>query len=303
MKKVVLAGGTGTLGQLFIDAFVAKGWEVVVLTRSKTLQNTRQVRYEYWDGEHLSEWVNSLEDADTVINLSGKSIQCRFTKENQVALHSSRILPTRALGNAIKQLKNKPKRWINFSGVSLFNGLKHVQDESSTIIGNGFLAELARDWEQAFFDFKFNEVQQVVLRVSPVLLRHSGFFAELLPLVRLGLGGKVGDGKQMMNWIHHTDLTRLLFWIIEGNKTGPIYHACSPKPISNKDFMKTFRKEVDISIGLPLPAFMARIGATLKGVDPSLLLDSVPVASVRPVEEGFVFDFPTAATALKDLIH
>ena len=302
MKRIVLAGGTGTLGQLLIKAFIAKGWDVIVLTRSKAEQDHKQVRFVYWNGETLGEWVNSLEGIDTLINLSGKSIQCRFSKRNRAEMRTSRLLPTKVLGEALTNLKCKPIRWINFSGVSIFNGLSTIQDESSKAVGNGFLAELSRDWEEMFFSHKLDGIDQVVLRVSPVLLPNSGFFSELVPLVRLGLGGQVGDGKQMMNWIHHVDFVRLLVWLIEKDKVSSIYHACTPLPVSNQAFMQSFRKEVGISMGLPLPVFMAKIGAFLKGVDSSLLLDSVPVASSFTIKEGFEFKFSHTGTAIKNLL-
>lgn len=302
MKRIVLAGGTGTLGQLLIKAFIAKGWDVIVLTRSKAEQDHKQVRYVYWNGETLGEWVNSLEGIDTLINLSGKSIQCRFSKRNRAEMRTSRLLPTKVLGEALTNLKCKPRRWINFSGVSIFNGLSTIHDESSKAVGNGFLAELSRDWEEMFFSHKLDGIDQVVLRVSPVLLPNSGFFSELVPLVRLGLGGQVGDGKQMMNWIHHVDFVRLLVWLIEKDKVSSIYHACTPLPVSNQAFMQSFRKEVGISMGLPLPVFMAKIGAFLKGVDSSLLLDSVPVASSFTIKEGFEFKFSHTGTAIKNLL-
>lgn len=302
MKRIVLAGGSGTLGQLLIKAFITKGWDVIVLTRSRVQQPHKHVKYEYWNGETLGEWVNSLEGADTIINLSGKSIQCRFSNKNRTEMRNSRLLPTKVLGEALTNLKCKPRRWINFSGVSIFNELSTIQDESSKLVGHGFLAELSRDWEEVFFSNHLKDIDQVVLRVSPVLLPNSGFFSELLPLVKFGLGGKVGDGKQMMNWIHHVDFVRLMVWIIEKDKVSSIYHACTPTPVSNNSFMNSFRKEVGISVGIPLPNFMAKIGAFFKGVDPSLLLDSVPVASSFTIKEGFEFKFSNTRSAIKNLL-
>lgn len=301
MKKVVLAGGTGNLGKLLTDAFVRDGWHIVVLSRSVS-SGTAQVSYVQWDGKNVDHWIKSVEGAEVIINLSGKSIQCRFTEQNKKELYDSRINPTQALGDAIQQLVIKPRLWINFSGVSLFNQLDSLQDERSTEVGVGFLATLTKDWEKAFLEYDINDVKQVILRISPVLLKDSGFFAELLPLVKLGLGGKVADGTQYMNWIHYTDFVNLVFWIVNHDNPSSVYHACSPSPIANTDFMHEFRKAVGISFGLPLPRFMAIIGAFAKGVDASLLLDSVPVTSLRTTQDGFVFYYPNSELALKQLL-
>jgi len=303
MKKVVLAGGTGHLGSLLAKAFVCQGWSVVILTRNVARELEKNIEWVEWDGENLGNWCKSLEGADTVINLSGKSIQCRFTDGNKKEMYDSRINPTRILADCIQSLSLKPKLWINFSGVSLFNGLKTWQDEDSVEIGTGFLATLSRDWEKAFFEKSMGSVNQVVLRISPVLSPKSGFFGELLPLVKLGLGGQVADGKQWMNWIHEEDLIRLIFWLIDHNSPSKIYHACSPKAISNASFMSVFRKIVGISFGLPLPSLLAKIGARVKGVDSSLLLDSVPVITTKTIEEGFVFLYPNAELAIEQLLH
>lgn len=303
MKKIILAGGTGALGKLLTDAFINSGWHVVILTRRITIPNTSDITWVRWDGANLGDWSTYLEGADAVINLSGKSIQCRFTEDNQKELYDSRILPTKVLGKAIEQLNDKPNLWINFSGVSIFNQLDVLQDENSKEIGKGFLASLTEAWERAFWDANLSDVQQVVLRVSPVLLKDSGFFAELLPLVKMGLGGHVADGKQWINWIHYTDLVNLIFWIIQHEKPAPIYHACSPSPSSNAIFMKTFRSVVGIPIGFPLPTMMAKIGAFAKGVDASLLLDSTPVTTSATVEDGFVFQYPNAEVAIKQLLN
>lgn len=303
MKKIVLAGGTGSLGTLLTQFFVEKGWHVVVLTRSITKKNAPQITWIKWDGEKLGEWCTSLDGADTVINLSGKSIQCRFTEQNKKELYNSRINPTKVLDLAIQGLVDKPRLWINFSGVSLFNNLVGLQDEKSEKIGEGFLADLSRDWESTFLANTIDTVDKVVLRISPVLLKKSGFFAELLPLVKLGLGGQVGNGKQWMNWIHYKDLVRLIFWILEHESPSSVYHACSPNPSSNAIFMKVFRKQLAVPVGLPLPKIMAKIGAFVKGVDPSLLLDSVPVTTISTMEEGFAFQYPNAELAIQQLLE
>lgn len=300
MKKIVLAGGTGNLGTLLYNLLSKEGYDVYILSREQHPSTDKHVVN--WDGEHLGAWVNLLEGAYAVVNLCGKSIQCRFTDENKKKLHDSRILPTRVLGNAMQKLQNPPQLWVNFSGVSLFQGLESLQDESSLGKGFGFLSDLSSLWEQEFNNFILPHTKKVILRMSPLLSRHSGMFAELLPLVKSGLGGKVGSGKQYVSWIHENDFSQLILWLLTKEHPSHIYHACSPYPETNMSFMKTFRQIVGVNFGLPLPSLLAKIGALAKGVESGLLLDSVPVTTKLTIEEGFDFKFAYLHNAIKQLI-
>lgn len=301
MRKIVLAGGSGHLGTLLKRAFLDSGWEVVILSRQRN-RKEEGVTYVFWDGEHVGSWGNVLNGADTVINLSGKSIQCRFTPKNRALLEDSRLLPTNALGRAIATCNKPPRLWMNFSGISIFSGLNEWQDETSMAIGNDYLAQLTRRWEAAFSAFDLPDTLKVILRVSPVLSKQQGMLAELLPLAKWGLGGKVSDGRQCVSWIHERDFVRLVQWIIERTQPRRVYHACSPNPVSNVAFMKVLRESVGVSFGLPLPLIMARIGSFLKGVDSSILLHSVPGTTKYTVEDGFDFDFGEIECALTDLV-
>lgn len=301
MKKIVLAGGSGHLGTLLKHAYVKAGWEVVILSRQREKKEV-QVSYVVWDGEHLGTWVHALEDADAVINLSGKSVQCRFTSKNRALLEDSRILPTRALANAISACNKPPRLWINFSGISIFSGLDGCQDEASTTVGTGYLAQLTQRWESAFTAVDLPDTQQVVLRVSPVLSPQWGMLSELLPLTKRGLGGQVADGGQYVSWIHQEDFVRMVQWIVERAHPSQIYHACSPYPVTNAAFMKALRKTVGVSFGLPLPRLLAHVGAFVKGVDPGMLLDSVPATTTFTRNERFNFGFSHIEEALADLL-
>ncbi|MBL1410645.1 epimerase [Sphingobacterium faecale] len=302
MKKVVLAGGSGHLGRLLAELFIKAGMKVVVFSRSKVDKAMEKVDYVYWDGETLGDWVGELEDTDTLINLCGKSIQCRFTKENQQALTNSRVVPTKLLGEALRSLKRPPRLWINFSGISIFGGKETLHAEDSTDYGIDFLSVLAQEWEAAFVDIPLQNTRKVILRISPVLSKGSGMFAELYPLVKMGLGGKVGDGKQMVSWIHEHDFVQMVKWVAELEEPAPVYHACSSDTRSNKDFMRVFREEAKISLGLPVPVFMAYVGSFLKGVDVSLLLQTVPATTKQTIEDGFKFKYNYLHSALAQLI-
>src|SRR5690606_8264784 len=301
MRKIVLAGGTGHLGTLLKDAFLDLGWEVVILSRQRN-KKEEGVTYVFWDGEHLGTWAKGLEDADTVINWRGKGIQCRFTSKNKALLEYSRILPTDALGNAIAKCHKPPRLWINFSGISIFTGLNDLQDETSIAVGTGYLAQLTRRWEAAFSAFDLPDTLKVILRVSPVLSKQQGMFAEVLPLAKWGLGGQVADGRQYVSWIHQQDCVSLVQWIIQQDQPGWIYHACSPYPVTNATFMRVLRDHVGISFGLPLPRILAHIGSFVKGVDPSVLIQSVPGTTKSTLEDGFTFKFEKIDSTLANLV-
>lgn len=306
MKSIVLAGGSGHLGSLLTTAFLEKGYKVIILTRnSKKLSKEKSgaVQYVFWDGQTLGDWITYLEGAEILINLSGKSIQCRFTNANKNLLENSRILPTQILGRAVAKLQNPPRLWINFSGISIFGGLGTLQDEASTEFGTDFLAKLTQKWEAVFFQSATTNTQKVALRVSPVLSKDTGMFSEIYPLVRLGLGGQIGDGKQILAWIHEQDLVGLVFWITQQTKPSSIYHACSPYAIANIHFMQAFRDEVGISFGLPLPSFAAKIGAFFKGIDGNLILQTTPATTSLTLKQGFTFSYSTINEALHQLIY
>lgn len=301
-KKVVLAGGSGNLGQLLTDRLIAAGFSVTVLTRSQRESHRAELTYVQWSGQAIGDWKDCLEGAEVLINLSGEEINQRLTEENKRNLQASRVLPTQALAQAVLSLALPPRLWINFSGVALFGGLDGVHDETSERYAPGFFSQLVQDWEAAFWEEDLLETRRVVLRLSPVLQREGGMFRELYLLSKYGLGGTVGDGQQLVSWIHYEDLLRIVLWIIYLEEPKDVYHASSPLILTNAAFMGTLREVVSMPFGLPLPTPLAKIGAWFKGVDDSLLLDSTGVISKYLAEEGFQFKFPMAKRAFIDLV-
>lgn len=303
MKKIVLAGGTGHLGSLLQTHFLQKGWEVIVISRSEQISSDPSLRFVQWDGRTLGEWVDYLEKSDVLINLSGKNISTRFTSENKKALTDSRILPTRIIGEAISSLKNPPQVWINFTGISIFEGMKgRLRDENDKDYGHTFLAKLTQQWEEALWAKDLVNTKKIALRISPVLSKDFGIFSELYPLTKLGLGGKVANGQQLLPWIHEDDLVGIVNWVIEQDNPRTIYHACSPNTVSNEEFMKALRMASGMKFGMPLPKLFASIGAFFKGVDSSLLLASTPTTTKYLIEEGYAFKFSYLHRAFEDLI-
>lgn len=302
MKKVVLAGGSGNLGKTLTHSFLTLGYQVVVLSRQNKHSTQEGVQFVKWDAQEIGDWVQHLEGVDVLINLCGESIATSFTESNKRVLRDSRIIPTLLLGKALQQITPTASLWINFSGISIFEDMEGLHDEDSAVVGTNFLACLSQEWEDAFASCEVKETKKVVLRVSPVLSPDNGMFAELYPLVRCGLGGTVGDGRQYISWIHEHDFVRLTQWIISLENPAPIYHACSPYPESNAAFMSKFRKAVGVKVGIPLPTLLAKVGAWAKGVDAGLLLASVSVTSCTAREEGFQYAFPKLEEALENLL-
>ena len=304
MGRLILAGGTGILGQLLIPSFLEKEYEIIILTRrAQRVSDDINVKYVHWDGRQSGEWINYLDGADVLINMSGERIDRRFTKKNKSLLEKSRIEPTRTLGEAISRLANPPAVWINFSGVSLFGGAETISDEYSQIYGRGFLPDLTEKWEKAFAQCDAPKTRKIVLRISPVLTHAGGLFASLFPLAKWRLAGTIGSGKQYVPWVHQEDFVRLVHWLIEGENKQGIYHACTPDVIDNRQLMQALRNVVGVSVGLPLPTIFAKIGAYLRGIDPSLLLETTPVVSVRLAEEGFSFKYLHIDQALEQLVR
>ncbi len=298
--KIVLAGGTGNIGQLLIPSFLNQGFKVTVLTRS--LRYSKDVEYIRWDGKHIGDWVHALRGADVLINLCGEIITKRFTEKNKKILLNSRLVPTSVLGRAIEQIVEGPRLWINFSGISIYSGVKKIQDESGTEYGTDFLADLTKQWEESFLSSSTPSTKKIILRISAVLSQHFGIVKELYPLAKIGLAGTVGNGKQYISWIHQDDLVRLINWAIRLEDPRNIYHACSPNPVTNNEYMATLRQVAGARIGIPLPKVLAGIGALIKGVDASLLLQTVAARSQYCLDDGFVFQFPYIALALNQLI-
>lgn len=303
MTKIVLAGGTGHLGSLLQTHYLRKGWEVVVLSRHKQSSSLPHLSFVQWDGNTLGKWTDALEKADVIVNLSGKNISTRFTSENKKALTDSRIQPTNIIGEAISSLENPPRLWVNFTGISIFEGVKgRLRDENDKDYGHTFLAKLTQQWEEALWAKELVNTKKVALRISHVLSKEFGIFSELYPLTKLGLGGKVANGQQLLPWVHEDDLIGIINWVIQSANPRKVYHVCSPNTVSNEEFMKYLRLASGVTFGLPLPKLFASIGAFFKGVDSSLLLASTPTKTKYLIEDGYDFKYPYIRQAFEQLI-
>ena len=307
-QRIILAGGSGFLGSELARHFREKGSEVVILTRSPR-SRTDGVKEVAWDAKSLSDWTRELEGATAVINLTGRSVDCRYNARNRREIMNSRVDSTRVVGEAIARCAHPPQVWLNSSTATVYQhtfGQPHDESsremDSATDAKDAFSVEVAQAWERTLEEARTPETGKVALRTSLVLgLGRNSVFPVLRRLARLGLGGRQGSGKQFVSWIHVGDFCRAIAWIIEHDAmTGPI-NQCAPHPLPNAEMMKLFREVCGVSIGLPATEWMLEIGAFFLRTETELIFKSRRVVPGRLLESGFAFRFPHMREALEDL--
>lgn len=272
-KRIVIAGGTGFIGKQISSHYLAKGYEVVVLTRGES-QQKNDINYQNWDGETIGSWKAFLAGAELVINLVGKSVNCRYTEENKQLILSSRVNATKVIGAVIQQLDDPPKLWINSSTATIYDySLTKPMTEEEGDIGNDFSMSVAKAWEEAFFGTETPTTRKVALRISLVLGENEGVVPVLTKLAKLGLGGYHGNGKQKFAWIHIKDVIGIVDFLKDNPIEGPI-NCTTDTIINNKQFMQALRESLGVSFGLPTPKFAMELGAMIMGTESELILKS-----------------------------
>ncbi|OYU79528.1 MAG: TIGR01777 family protein [Flavobacterium sp. BFFFF1] len=300
MAKLIIAAGTGFLGKVLIDHFSKTFDEIVILTRGET-KSGGNVQFITWDAKTLSGWEKALENADVLINLAGKSVDCRYTESNKREILASRIDSTQILNEAVLQCVNPPKHWLNSSTSTIY---RHSEDKQMTEaggeIGDDFSMNVAKAWEKAFFETETPLTLKTALRTSIVLGKEGGAFVPLKKLARLGFGGKQGSGDQFISWIHETDFARAIGFTIAHEITG-VVNIVSPQPIRNKHFMEALRKSLGVKAGIPIGKQLLEFGAKIIGTETELVLKSRNVIPERLLQHGFHFEFGNIAKALENL--
>jgi uncharacterized protein len=313
-KKIIIAGGSGFMGEEMIKYF-GKENQIIILTRNKknsannrnefsalTNQDLQTTTYVHWDGVTVGDWAKELEGADILINLSGKSVNCRYTEENKQQIFSSRTLPTKALGIAISQLTTPPKLWINASSATIYrHATDKPQDEYTGEIENDFSVHVCKQWEQTFYEQRTPFTRKIALRMA-ITLGPGGVMIPYFNLLKFALGGHQGSGKQMYSWVHIADTCRMIEWLYEQKDLEGTFNCSSPNPVSNKTFMSTLRKVTGHAIGLPAFTWMIKIGTAIIGTEAELVLKSRWVVPTKIMETGFQFQYPLLEDALKDVI-
>ena len=297
MKKIVIAGGTGFLGTALKSYFEAKDFVVVCLSRKRNSETV------YWNAKDLGEWAEELEGATALINLAGKSVDCRYKKQNRELILNSRIESTQVLNLAMEKAKVKPKVFINSSTATIYiHAETTINTEEIGVIGDDFSMNIAKSWEKEFFSTSIENVRKVALRTSIVLGNKGGAFPKLKAITRLGMGGKQGNGNQFVSWIHVDDFCKAVEFLINSNLSGSV-NVTAPNPISNKEFMTVLRNELKLPFGISQPIWLIELGCAVIKSESELLLKSRYVYPQRLVDAGFKFEFERIEDALMDLLN
>jgi uncharacterized protein (TIGR01777 family) len=307
--KIIIAGGSGHVGTILARAFHARGAEVVILSRKPASNPWRTV---LWDGEKRDGWTGEVDGADVVINLAGQSVNCRYTQENRKVIMDSRVKSTKVVGEAIANAVRPPRVWLQASTATLYaHRYDAANDEATGIIGGSepnapdtwrFSIEVVKAWERAANESPTPHTRKVLMRTAIVMSPdRGGPFDTLLRLVRYGLGGQSGNGRQFVSWLHDADLIRSVFWLIQQDDlSGPV-NLAAPNPLPNSDFMRLLREAWGAPFGLPASKWMLELGAFALRSETELILKSRRVVPTRLLQSGFVFEFPTWREAAKDL--
>jgi uncharacterized protein len=307
MKRIILAGGSGFLGQALAAHFLNAQWEVVILTRSPGQCGVagRQVA---WDACALGSWQKELEGATALINLTGKSVNCRYNARNRKEILDSRVNSTRVLGQAIGQCVRPPQVWLNASTATVY---RHTfgdpwdetgETEATAEAKDRFSVEVALAWEHALKETPTPRTRKVAMRLAMVLgLGKNSVFPVLLRLARFGLGGKMGSGRQFVSWIHESDYCRAVEWLISHEDIeGPV-NLAAPNPLPNREMMSLLRQVCHVPFGLPGTDWMLEIGAFFLRTETELFIKSRRVVPGRLLESGFAFQFPMIREAFEAL--
>ncbi|MBA3665444.1 MAG: TIGR01777 family protein [Bacteroidetes bacterium] len=301
MKKLIIAGGTGFLGQALIRHFEKDYDKIVILSRHENKVEGKTV-YLKWDARTFGTWCLELEGATAVINLCGKSVDCRYTEENKKLIFSSRLDSTKIIGEAILKCSTPPLLWINGASATIYrNSEDKPMGETTGEIGKGFSVEVCKAWEKVFNDFTLPKTRKANLRISLVFGSSRGVLPVMMKVVKKGIGGAMGNGQQQVSWIHVDDFCSIIRWMIDNtNATGP-YNIVAPEPVRNKKLMAMLRKKAGIAIGLPSPKWLLEIGAFFIRTETELILKSRYVVPERLLNEGFQFKYNTIEECLESL--
>lgn len=286
--KIVIAGGRGYLGSLLVSHFLKDKRNVVYILSRRQEVNRDNIFYLKWNGKNKGYWTTFLEGADILINLTGKSVNCRYTEKNKEEIYRSRIDSTDLLCSVIQDLKFPPKVFIQSSSATIYRYSEDkLMTENKGEIGIDFSMDVCKKWEIVFNSYNLTKTKKIITRTSIVLGENGGAFPIMKRMTKFGLGGKQGSGNQFISFISENDYLKAIDFLID--KEAGIYNLCVPNPIKNKDFQKELRRKCKISFGLNSPKWLLKIGATIIGTETELLLKSRKVYPEKLLSLGFSF--------------
>ncbi len=302
--KIIIPGGSGQIGSVLARHYRGAGHEVVVLGRGAGVIA--------WDGKTLGPWAAELDGADVVINLAGRTVNCRYTEENLGQMMDSRVDSTRVVGEAIAAAAKPPRVWLQMSTATIYSHrLDAANDEATGVIGGNEpdvpaywkrSIDIAVAWEAALDAANTPNTRRVALRTAMMMSPdRDGIFDVLLGLARKRLGGAIAGGGQYVSWIHDRDFLGAIELLIARDDLAGAVNLAAPNPLPQRDFMTALREAAKIGFGLPATAWMARIGAWALRTDAELTLKSRRVVPGRLLEAGYKFAFPTWPEAATDL--
>lgn len=313
-KKIVIAGGSGFIGEELIRIF-GKYNDICILTRqlpnatnnrnhyrSLAAEDLTRVQFEQWDGRTTGSWISQLENADLLINLAGKTVNCRYTPKNKAAILDSRIDAVNVLARALSLCKRPPSCWINASSATIYrHATDRPQDEYNGEFQDDFSTHVCKAWEKTFYQHQTPHTRKIALRMA-IVIGSGGVLVPYLNLIKFGLGGPQGNGKQRYSWVHIDDTAAMISWLFTHEQLEGTFNCCSPFPVTNKIFMQTLRNATGCRIGLPVYEWMLKLGAVIVGTETELVLKSRWVLPTRIGETGYQFRHPFLEDALEDLI-
>lgn len=307
--RIILAGGTGFIGAALTPVLLDAGYDVTILTRDAAPRaqadgslDAARIRHVQWDARTLGDWARELDGATAIVNLVGKSVDCRKTDLNKRIILQSRVNSVRVLGEACRLCQHPPTAWVQTSTAHIYGDTGDELLDESSPIGTGFAPDVGVAWEQALRESTPPQCRTVILRISFVLGRNGGPLHTLTRLARWFLGGRAGSGRQWISWIHEADLQAIILQAIADERMSGVYVVTSPNPVTNAEFMATLRKAVHRPWSPPVPAPIVRLGAWILRTDPELALLGRRCGPTRLLREGQEFQFPELTVAIKDLL-
>jgi uncharacterized protein len=309
--RVVIPGGSGQVGNILARALTRLGHEITILSRQPQTSPWRTI---FWDATTLGAWTQEIDGADIVINLAGRSVNCRYNPANRAAILASRVDSTRVVGQAIAAAARPPRLWLQASTATIYaHRFDAANDEENGIIDDPasnapsswrFSLDVARAWEAELAAAEVGPTRKVAMRAAMVMSPDAdGIFDTLLSLVRRGLGGTAGNGRQFVSWIHEQDFVNAITWLIDHENIAGAINLAAPNPLPNKEFMAALRAVAGVKIGLPATSWMLEIGALFMGTETELILKSRRVVPKRLLDQGFEFKYPTWPEAASELME